>query len=243
MTRIYVNDEPREGVFRLGREYKKRLVKVMRLKQGDTLQVITPGKKWECRVHQVLPDEISLEIVKEIAISGRPDLHLILAQAIPKGDRFEWLIQKATELGVSEIYPLLTERTLVKPGNVSNKLQRWNEIAEQAAGQSENAYPAVVREPFTLPSFLQEPINTQLKLVLHERKEGVSLRNIISSVNDIYRIIFIVGPEGGWSDSETESMTAAGYRLVHLGPRILRAETCGLVMAALLQYELGDFRA
>ena len=244
LTKIYISMQPVDGVFRLGREYKKRLVKVMRLSPGDALHVITPGKKWECVVQHIGPDEIELKVTKEIPVDHSGSLQLILCQAIPKGDRFEWLIQKATELGVSEIYPLITERTVVKPANVSGKLQRWNEIAGQAAGQSENTQPAIIHEPVSLPSLLQNPINSQLKFVLHERKQGVSLREAISTKrNDIHRIIYIVGPEGGWSESETDTMVAAGYQLVHLGPRILRAETCGLVVTALLQYELGDMLA
>jgi 16S rRNA (uracil1498-N3)-methyltransferase len=95
MTKLYVTQQPVDGLFRLDRDYRKRLVKVMRLKIGDPLIVITSGKKWECRVQQILPEEILVQVVKEENVS-QPLLHLILAQAIPKGDRFEWLIQKAT---------------------------------------------------------------------------------------------------------------------------------------------------
>jgi 16S rRNA (uracil1498-N3)-methyltransferase len=167
---------------------------------------------------------------------------MILAQAIPKGDRFEWLIQKATELGVAEIFPLITDRTIVKPAHASAKLQRWNEIAEQAAGQSENSFPATVHPPQSLISFLAGNIQSQLRLLLHERKDAIPLRTLIGN-REVHRIIIVVGPEGGWTDAETEQMIQAGYQLVHLGPRILRSETCGLVIATLLQYELGDFRA
>jgi 16S rRNA (uracil1498-N3)-methyltransferase len=243
MTKIYITQQPVEGGFRLDREYKKRLVKVMRLKVGDPLLVITSGNKWECRVQQISPDEINLEIVRKIETPVPPKLHLILAQAIPKGDRFEWLIQKSTELGVAEIFPLITERTVVKPGNVAAKVHRWNEIAEQAAGQSENAFPCIVHSPEPLTTFLPKPIDSQLKLLLHERKDALPLRRLLSNCNDIHRIIFVVGPEGGWTDAETERMLSRGYTLIHLGPRILRAETSGLVMATLLQYELGDFQS
>jgi 16S rRNA (uracil1498-N3)-methyltransferase len=242
MTKIYVTQQPEEGIFRLDREQKKRLVKVMRLKTGDPLLVITSGNKWECRILQILPDEIDLQIVRRMETPPPPAIHLILAQAIPKGDRFEWLIQKSTELGVAEIFPLITERTVVKPGNITGKVQRWNEIAEQAAGQSENAFPCIIHPPEPLPSFLLKPINSQLKLLLHERKDAIPLRRVLANNSEAHRIIFVVGPEGGWTEAETEQMTASGYNRIHLGPRILRAETSGLVMATLLQYELGDFQ-
>ena len=243
MTKLYIAQQPVEGVFRLDREYKKRLVKVMRLKAGDPLLVITSGNKWECRVQQILPDGITLEVVRGIETPLSPKLHLILAQAIPKGDRFEWLIQKSTELGVAEIFPLITERTVVRPDPVATKVQRWNEIAYHAAGQSENAFPCVVHPPEPLPSFLRKPIDSQLKLLLHERKDAIPLRTLLTGLNDVHRIIVVVGPEGGWAEAETEQMLSKGYTLIHLGPRILRAETSGLVMATLLQYELGDFQS
>src|SRR4030095_17080320 len=115
MTKLYVSIEPTEGLFRLGREFKKRLLKVMRLKVVDQLQVIAPGQQWLCQLSEVHPDEVTVKVVEEIRTTQKPHLHLVLAQAIPKGDRFEWLIQKATELGVAELFPLITQRTIVRP--------------------------------------------------------------------------------------------------------------------------------
>jgi 16S rRNA (uracil1498-N3)-methyltransferase len=230
-----------EGVFRLDRDYRKRLVKVMRLKLGDTLHVFTAGKKFECRLQQVSLEEIELKVLQEFPVPT-PALHLRLGQAIPKGDRFEWLIQKATEIGVTEIFPLITDRTIVKPDNVADKVQRWNEIAEQAAGQSENSFPTMIHSPQSLSSFLEQSVDSGLKLLLHERKDSSSLQRILIDHNNINRITFVVGPEGGWTKSETDLLLSSGYKLLHLGPRILRAETSGLVLATLLQYELGDFR-
>jgi 16S rRNA (uracil1498-N3)-methyltransferase len=240
LTKLYISHQPVEGIFRLDREYKKRLVKVMRLKSGDSLQVFTAGKRFECRVQQISPEEIELKVLQEFPVVP-PALHLRLGQAIPKGDRFEWLIQKATEIGVTEIFPLITERTVVKPDHVAAKVQRWNEIAEQAAGQSENSYPTIIHAPQTLPSFLEQTSEPGLKLLLHERKDSRPLQRILTD-HDINRITFVVGPEGGWTDGETERLISSGYEPLHLGPRILRAETSGLVLATLLQYELGDFR-
>ena len=242
MTKLYVSAEPVNGSFRLGREIKKRLVKVMRLKAADELQLITPGKQWLCRLAEVHPDEVVLEIVDEILVVQKPLLHLILAQAIPKGDRFEWLIQKATELGVSEIFPLITERSIVRPADGSDKTQRWNEIAEQAAGQSENPFPPMIHPPQSLRDFVSGSGSFGLKLFLEERKEGMDLKTVLSGY-DGNRITFIAGPEGGWSESERDSLVSSGFQMIHLGPRILRAETAGLVLATLLQYELGDFRS
>ena len=115
----------------------------MRMKEGDALEIAIPGKCWEAAIETVLPDGVLIRMIKPLPVQA-PEHKLILGQAIPKGERFEWLIQKATELGISEIYPLISDRTIVRPENVQRKLQRWNEISVQAAEQSENVFPATV---------------------------------------------------------------------------------------------------
>jgi 16S rRNA (uracil1498-N3)-methyltransferase len=239
MPRLYLREEPAEGVFHLNRQMKKRLLKVLRLRTGDLLEVFAPGGKWECRISKILPGGLELAVLGELSLSASPKLELTLAQAIPKGERFEWLIQKCTELGVSHIFPLITERTVVRPANPAAKVQRWNEISEQAAGQSENSFPALVHPPEPLPTFLQRS-HTGLKLLLHEREESESLHNLLQR-QTADQITFVVGPEGGWATQETSAMMQCGFQKVHLGKRILRSDTAGLVVASIIQYQLGDF--
>ncbi len=241
MTRIFLRSSPSSsGLFQLDRDVKKRLIKVLRLKRGDAIEVWAAGKRWECVLFNVLPQGIELQIVRELPPPATSRIRLILGQAIPKGDRFEWLIQKTTELGVAEIIPLISARTVVRPERAESRLQRWNEIAEHAAAQSENAQPPVVFPPHTLEQFLQTR-EDGLKLLLHEREHSRPLRDILRAYPS-NSITFIVGPEGGWTPVETAQILAAGFLKAHLGQRILRAETAGLVLAAILQYELGDFK-
>jgi 16S rRNA (uracil1498-N3)-methyltransferase len=228
-----------DGFLLLGRDHKKRLTKVMRLQSGDTVDVLIPGHHWECAIDTILRDAIQLRMIRELPPPPKPRVKLILGQAIPKGDRFEWLIQKATELGVSDIYPLITRRTIPRPADPDFKVQRWNEIADHAAEQSESSYPAAVHEPQTLRNFLQQH-SEGLRLFLHERQHSESLSKVLADHHPD-SITFIVGPEGGWSPEETDEIEAAGFTKVHLGSRILRAETAGLALAAILQYICGDF--
>lgn len=239
MVRIFVR-EPAIADQRLvlDHDVKKRLVRVMRLQPGDELEVVTSGRRWKCRLEAVAANSAVVEIVQELPAVA-PGLRLILGQAIPKGDRFEWLIEKATEVGVSEIVPLITERTIVRPAGTQAKLARWNRIAEQAAGQSENPYPTIVHPPVHLSEFLQRA-TASLKLFLHEREGAASLHELMAHPVD--STIIIVGPEGGWAVEEVEAIACADFHRIHLGPRVLRSETAGLVAAAILQYELGDFR-
>jgi 16S rRNA (uracil1498-N3)-methyltransferase len=225
----------------LDRDIKKRLVRVMRMRPGDRLEVATSQQRWECELIQTLPDGVILKKISELASRSQNRIRLILGQAIPKGDRFEWLIQKATELGVTEIHPLITERTIVRPENSARKVQRWNEIASAAAEQSESDQPAVILPPEPLNIFLKQAPDG-LKLLLHEREGATSLKELLSNQNYYnFNITFIVGPEGGWTKQETEMIEQAGFQKVHIGSRILRSETAGLVLAAILQYEHNNF--
>jgi 16S rRNA (uracil1498-N3)-methyltransferase len=225
----------------LDRDVKKRLVRVMRMRPGDRLEVATPQQRWESELQEITPDGVILKKVSDLPSRDQNRFRLILGQAIPKGDRFEWLIQKATELGVSEIHPLVTQRTIVRPENSAKKVQRWNEIAAAAAEQSESDQPCLILPPEPLKIFLQRPFEG-IKLILHEREGAVSLKEILKE-NDYYKnsIIFIVGPEGGWAKEETATIEQAGFQKVHLGSRILRSETAGLVLAAIIQYENNTF--
>jgi 16S rRNA (uracil1498-N3)-methyltransferase len=222
----------------LDREHKKRLVRVMRLREGDSLEVFTPGKHWICRISRVLQDGIELEPVQLLPTPPAPKLRICLAQALIKGEKFDWLIQKATEVGVTEIIPLITQRTIVKLTRTDNRVQRWNEIAQQAAGQCENAFPATVHFPETLSVFLQRK-SAGPRLLLQERSTTQLLKEFLRGVNE-NSITIIVGPEGGWAKEEISQMLNAGFQTVTLGSRILRAETAGLAMLTIIQYELGD---
>jgi 16S rRNA (uracil1498-N3)-methyltransferase len=221
----------------LDRDIKKRLVRVMRIRPGDRLEIATPQQRWECELQEIIPDGVILKKISDLPFRTQNTLRLILGQAIPKGDRFEWLIQKATELGVAEIHPLITERTIVRPENSSKKVQRWNEIASAAAEQSESDQPCMILQPEPLKIFLQRPFEG-LKLILHEREGAVSLKEILKNKSYYNNsIVSLVGPEGGWTQEETTIIEQAGFQKVHLGSRILRSETAGLVLAAIIQYE------
>jgi 16S rRNA (uracil1498-N3)-methyltransferase len=240
MVKVFVRELPGEDrTFHLDRSLKKRLMKVMRLRAGDNLEVFSQGNRYECRISGVLPDGIELQVIQELPVPTRSKIKLSLAQAIPKGERFEWLIQKGTELGLSEIVPIITERTITRPSQSQSRIQRWNEIADHAAGQSENVFPPWIQEPKSLSDYLKIP-PPGLKLFLHEREGSKGLKELLRKQNPT-EITFLVGPEGGWTASESEAVVNAGFEKIHLGSRILRSETAGLALVAIIQYELGDF--
>lgn len=163
-----------------------------------------------------------------------------LLQGLPKADKLELIIQKAVELGVTTIVPVETERSIVKldAKKAADRVARWQKIAEEAARQSKRAEIAAIEPVVSLSTALSRPIESgERRLVLDEEERTVRLRDRFAGADSF---TFLIGPEGGLTRSELEAATRAGFIPVTLGPRILRTETVGLAVLAIVQHVLGD---
>lgn len=167
---------------------------------------------------------------------------LLLGQAILKGEKFEWVIQKATELGIHTITPIQSEQSVVRlrPERLAGQLARWSRIALEAAQQSEQwAVPTI-----TPPRSLKEVISTlpphTISLFLVERQEGMGLSAVPLPPDARTTILLLIGPEGGWSKEEVLMARQAGCTFITLGPAILRAETAAITAISILQSRLGN---
>jgi len=167
---------------------------------------------------------------------------LLIGQAILKGERMDWAIQKATELGVASIIPLVSEQTVVRPkqGRAGAQQERWQRIALEAAQQSERWDVPAVGAPSTAIAFFAAPGHAALKLILSERETGQSLGSVTFPSSPADTIALAVGPEGGWRDEELAEARAHGFLPVTLGTRILRAETATLAAVSIVQSRLGE---
>ena len=212
----------------------RHLREVLRLKPGAEVSVFDgAGKEFRARVVQARREVAELELDEEIE-PARPEspLRITLAVALLKGEKFDLVVQKATELGVVKIVPLITRYADIKlrdESDASKRVARWQRIALEAAKQSGRALVPEVGEPKPLGSVLKKPC------VLFSEKEGHGLTRIETD-----EITAIVGSEGGWSDEELDEARAAGAQIVTLGGRILRAETAAITVTALLQHRFGD---
>lgn len=165
-----------------------------------------------------------------------------IAQALLKGDRMDWAIQKATELGAAAIVPLLTARTIVRPrpARVSTQQERWQRIAREAAQQAERREVPPIHPPIDATEFFRSHPPADLHLILGERDPGQSLATMALPDRADSHVILVVGPEGGWTREELASARECGFVPVTLGPRILRAETAALAALSVLQSRLGE---
>ena len=216
----------------------RHLREVLRLKPGDEVSVFDgAGKEFRARVAQAQRDFAELELDEEIA-PARPEspLQIILAVALLKGEKFDLVVQKATELGVTKIVPLITRYADIKlrdESDASKRVARWQRIALEAAKQSGRAVVPTVDNPTQFESVLCP----SSPCLLFSEKYGHGLTQI-----DTDSVTAIIGSEGGWSDEELDEARAAGAQIVTLGGRILRAETAAITVAALLQHRFGDLK-
>jgi 16S rRNA (uracil1498-N3)-methyltransferase len=173
------------------------------------------------------------------AAEARPEspLTVVLAVSPLRGDRMELVVQKATELGVAEIRPVITVRTdaAARPALKGSRQERWDKVASGAAEQCGRAVVPLVAPTTTLPVLLAEPFEG-LKLLFLERSGPAPL----SELPRPQRVLMLVGPAGGWEDGEVAQATGAGFVSAGLGPRILRAETAALAAVSAVQVLWGD---
>jgi len=222
----------------LAEDEARHLREVLRLKPGDEVSVFDgEGKEFRANVAQARRESATLELQNETE-PARPEspLQITLAVALLKGEKFDLVVQKATELGVTKFVPLITRHADIKlrdQADAAKRVTRWQRIALEAAKQSGRA---VVPE-VSLPTPLQSVFNPSSPCLLFSERAGHGLTQI-----DMDRVTAIVGSEGGWSDEELEQARAARAQIVTLGGRILRAETAAITAAALLQHRFGDLK-
>lgn len=223
----------------------RHLALVLRVKPSDMIEVLDgSGYKYECRIVAVHKKGMTAEIVDKAPYSAESPLRITLVQSIAKGEKMDLVIQKATELGVQRIVPVITEHSQVKQ---TNKAARWRRIALSAAQQSGRDRVPDIDGPVELTAFLHSILplkkgdkDGSLKLILSETYKEKNLKKLLSDSGGIMDFNILIGPEGGFSKEETESAVEKGFIEVSLGPRILRTETAPLTALSIIQYELGD---
>lgn len=219
------------------------LSKSLRIREGENICVGHEHRvRYRVRIDRLESKSLRASILEKIEGPPAPLAPIVLAQAILKGDRMNWMIQKATELGVAEIIPLLTSRVIVRPpaGRVQTTQARWQRIAVDAAQQSEQwTYPKII-QPMTLSDLFKHVPHATLRCALLERSAEQRLGSL--SINHTFQgtIALVVGPEGGWTREEMREILDQRFQPITLGKSILRSETAPLVALSILQYKLGN---
>jgi 16S rRNA (uracil1498-N3)-methyltransferase len=219
------------------------LARVLRLKEGARVFVFDgQGAEWEAEIGRVGKRETELKLLAPLIDVVESPLRLTLAQALIKSDKFDWVIQKATELGVTRIAPLITEHSDIRrvDERAEQKLQRWRRIALEAVKQCGRRRLVEIIAPVSFADFC-EAGQAEHNLIFSERG-GRELREVAAEWKQIAQLNLCVASEGGWSEGELQRAEASGFVPVYLGSRILRTETAAITAVVLAQHLFGDLR-
>ena len=238
MTRIFVNKEDVEGeIIVIKGADSVHLASALRVKADEKIVCCDgEGTDYLCTVISASPKETVLKTDETRPSSSEPPYRVRLYQSLPKGDKFELVIQKAVELGVYSVTPVLSERCISRPdaAALEKKRQRWQSISREAAQQSGRGVIPRICPALTFSQALKDLPEGALGLFCYEDEKEKSIRSALVRSDDI--CVFI-GPEGGYSASEAEAAVRAGCRPVSLGKRILRTETAPLFVLSSIIYE------
>lgn len=205
---------------------------VMRAKIGDNIEVIHENTIYICQIKTI--DPITLEIVDTINEDREMDINLTVAISLVNEQKFDLILQKLTELGVSTIIPVKTERSIIKLDDkkTTKKLTRWQSICKEASEQSKRTKVPVVKEIATLKELNQDSYDLKLLCSLNENTKPLDyyLNNKITS------ILFVIGPEGGFTNQEEKLLLDNDFKPVSLGKRVLRVETAAIYVASIINY-------
>ena len=216
------------------------LTRVLRLGAGATVYAFDGiGNEYECRVAQADKRAVTLDIQHQLTDTVDSPLQLTLAQALVKGDKFDWIVQKATELGVTRIVPLITDNSDIRKAEerAEQKLARWRRIALEAVKQCGRRTLVEICEPQGFVEFCATD-QSELRWLLAER-DGQPMPALPASATSL---AVAIGPEGGWSEAEFRTAQQHQFIALQLGRRILRTETAALVALTLAQANCGDWR-
>ena len=219
------------------------IVNVLRMKIGEELLISVKGD-WDylCKIEEIENDRVNLKLLESMEQRELP-IKLTLLQGIPKSDKLEMIIQKATELGVSNIIPVKTNRVVVKidEKKTQAKVNRWNAIAQSAAKQSKRSIIPKVLKPQTLDNALEIVKDYGVKLLPYENADGIKkTKDILNSLDSKNNIAVFIGPEGGFEEAEVKKSTDSGFEVITLGKRILRTETAGLALLSNIMIRLEE---
>lgn len=216
---------------------------VLRMKVGEELAVSNgqDGKEYRCAIRKFhdAAVECELRFVKEDGVELPSKIYLF--QGLPKADKLELIIQKSVELGVYQVIPVETKRSVVKldEKKAKTKTARWQQISEAAAKQSKRGIIPEVKEPVSFKKALELAKDADVKLIPYELAEGMEkTRSLIEGIRPGQSVAIFIGPEGGFDEAEIQAAQEAGIEPITLGRRILRTETAPLAILAWLGYRL-----
>ena len=216
--------------------------KVLRLQVGERVIVCDGlGKDHHCTVTRVTPEQVEAEIFETVPCTAEPSVHAVILCALPKGDKVDYIVQKCTEAGASEIWFFLSNRCVAKmPSDREKKLNRWQRIAQEAAKQSGRGIIPAVGLLEDIARAFNKAKKSELALFMYEAGERQTLQDALERAGSFASAAILTGPEGGFEAFEAELAGIMGLHVCSMGPRIFRCETAPVAALSALMYATGN---
>ena len=244
MSRFFVTpDSVKNGKIYAGKEESHHIADIMRLKEGDEVTVFDgSGKEYTGRIESIRNKNVIIGVDKVAVTTPKSSAEISLAQTLIKKDKIDYIVEKATELGVSEIIPIETKRAVVRPGESrkEHKLERWHKIAIEAAKQCGRTDLPCIKEIRQFEDLLKDFCKYDGVIMPCLTEKTISLKDAVSRLKDSKKILLMIGPEGDFTPAEIARAEENGALLVSLGGLVLRSDTAAVATLAMLNYALGS---
>jgi len=243
LTNLFVSQPFKEGeeVFLTGEDHHY-LYRVLRVSPGDKLNLLDgKGGVFLAEIKELKKKETLIGVGEKLQVSNEPGKKIHLLQALPKKDRFEYILEKGTEIGIASFFPLHSRRTIkkVEGKNLSGKLERWQNIIKNAAQQSGRTVLPQIKAPLEWEE-LQDFVKGFDVLLWAWEGSGNSVQDVLKVRGEEENILLVIGPEGSFTGKEEKELLKMGFSDFSLGKRILRSDTAGLVAATIILHLTGD---
>lgn len=240
MPRFFVAGQPENGLLTLHGENAHHAGRVLRLRPGESVTLCDgKGTDFDCTIESVEKDTVVCRVQGSHPAETEPKQRLTLFMALPKGDKMDFIVQKAVELGVREIVPYLSKNCVSRPDKTEKKVERWQKIALEAAKQCGRGYLPAVGAVIPFEQAAVQAAQSETALFFYEHEKQTGLRDALADgVGET--VSLLIGPEGGFAPEEAALAVDAGLKSVSLGTRILRCETAPIAALAAVLYAGGN---
>ena len=230
----YFSNLVNNNIYSLSKDDEYHIKKVMRMNIGDKIEIIDNKKLYICELISL--DPVKAKIVKEENINNENDKEIILVQSLISETKMDFVLQKGTELGVNYFYGYKAVNSVIKDnGKTDKKIARWQKIVKEASEQSKRNIIPEVRDIVDISSLCK--LSADVKLLLSVNETTKNIKNILKELKKYDTLIIVVGPEGGFTSKEEETLIKNGFISTSLGNRVLRTETAGLAAISMINYE------
>ena len=222
----------------------KHISKVLRMKPLDKIFINNcEGQEFLGQIESIDKKNVIVKIIEHLDVNNESNINIHLYQGLPKSTKMDFIVQKTCELGISSINPVIMERVVVKSEIAQfEKTDRWQKIALEACKQCKRSIIPAINKPVLFTDMLNKLKHMDIIIVPYENEKGLGIKDLKNKLKDMKEkeIAIVVGPEGGFSESEIDLLKENKAHIVTLGSRILRCETAAITSCAIVQYEFGD---